>query len=149
MKTLIIILTVASFLQSTILPIDLVLIILICRSYVKISKSNLYLSLAFGILVSHLSLVNLGFYSLVYILIVAATESLSKTRLAGNSLLIVPISFVLLTLSHILTSLFLHQSLDFFPKVFIESLISLPILYLLRIWEERFIVKGDIKLKFL
>lgn len=147
MKTLIVILIIASFLQTTILPINLVLIILICRSYLKISPSNLYLAFIFGILISHLNLITLGFNSLIFIFCVQITQGLSKTRLAGNSLLIVPITFVLLSLFGILNSIFIHQSLDLFPKALIESLISLPILYVLKIWEERFIVRGDIKLK--
>ncbi len=147
MKTLIVILIIASFLQTTVLPVDLVLIILICRSYIKISRSNLILAFIFGVLISHLSLTTLGFDSLLFVICVQATQILSKTRLAGNFLLIVPITFVLLNLSGILTSVFIHQSLEIFPKILFESLISLPVLYLLRIWEERFIVRGDIKLK--
>ena len=148
MKTLIVILIIAAFLQTTILPLDLVLIILICRSYIKISKSNLYLSLFFGLFVSHLNLTNLGFYSLIYLFAVGITQILSKTRLAGNSLLIVPISFVLFSSSQILSALFLHQSMVLFPNVLIESLISLPILYIVRLWEERFIVRKELKLRF-
>ncbi len=147
MKTLIVILIIASFLQTTILPIDLVLMILICRSYIKISPSNLYLAFIFGILISHLNLVTLGLNSLIFIACVQITQGLSKTRLAGNSLLIIPITFVLLSFSGILTSVFLNQSLEIFHKVLLESLISLPILYALKVWEERFIVRGDIKLK--
>lgn len=147
MKTLIVILIIASFLQTTILPVNLCLIILICRSYIKISPSNLYLAFIFGILISHLNLVTLGLNSLIFIVCVQITQSLSKTRLAGNSLLIVPITFVLLSFYGIITSVFLSQSLEIFPKVFLESLISLPVLYALKIWEERFIVRGDIKLK--
>lgn len=147
MKILIVILILASFLQTTLIPVDLVLIILICRAYIKVSKSNLILSFIFGSFVSHLSLNNLGFGSLIYLFAVQITQILSKTRLAGNSLLIIPITFVLLTFSQIINSLFLNQSFNLFPKVLIESLISLPILYFLRIWEERFFVRGDIKLK--
>lgn len=147
MKTLIIILVLAAFLQTTIIPIDLVLIILICRSYIKISKTNLYLALIFGLFVSLLRLNSLGFDSLVYLLAVQATQILSKTRLAGNSILIILVTFGLVTFSHILNSLFLHTSLDLYPKVLIESLLSFPTLYFLRIWEERFIAPGGIKLK--
>lgn len=147
MKTLIIILIIASFLQTTILPWNLVLIILICRSYLRISKSNLYLAITFGLLVSHLRLVNLGFDSLTYLFAVQTTQILSRIRLAGNSLLIMPLIFILITLSQTINSVFLHQSLDLFPKVLVETLISLPMLYALRIWEERFIVREDIKLK--
>lgn len=147
MKTLVIILIIASFLQTTVLPIDLVLMILICRSYIKISSSNLYLAFIFGVLISHLNLVTLGLDSLIFIVCVQITQGLSKTRLAGNFLLIIPITFVLLSLSGILTSVFLNQSLEIFPKVLLESLIALPLLYALKMWEERFKVSGDIKLK--
>lgn len=147
MKTLIVILIIASFLQTAIIPLDLVLIILICRSYIKIAKSNLYLSLCFGLLVSHLNLTTLGFDSLIYLCVVQITQVLSRIRLAGNSLLIIPITFILISSSRILTSLLPHHSLDLFPKVLLESLISLPILYAVRLWEERFIVRREIKLK--
>ena len=147
MKTLISILTLAAFLQTTIIPIDLALIILICRSYTKISKSNLYLALFFGLLISHLNLETLGFESIVFLICVQITASLSKLRLAGNSLMIIPVSFTLLSFFHIASSLIVHQSLDFFPKVLFESLISLPVLYLVRLWEERFIFRKEIKLR--
>ncbi len=147
MKTLIIILIIIAFLQTTVLPIDLILIILICRSYIRINKSNLYLALVFGLMVSHLSLTTLGIDSLVYILAVELTHLLSKTRLAGNSLLIIPVSLLLILGSHLLSSIFLHLSIYNFPKVLIESLVSLPVFYMLRVWEERFIVRKDIKLR--
>lgn len=147
MKTLILILIIIAFLQTTILPIDLILIILICRSYIKINKSNLYLAFTFGLLVSHLNLTTLGIDSLIYILAVELTEILSKSRLAGNSLVIIPVSLLLISVFHFLSSTFLHQALFSLPKVLIESLISLPVLYILRIWEERFIVRKEIKLR--
>jgi len=146
MKTLIIILIIASFLQTTILPVDLVLLVLICRAYIKSEKANLYLGFGFGLLVSHLNLTPLGLQSLVYLALVAATESLSRLRLAGNPLLIIPISLVFLSLNQIINSPISYNLLDF-PKVIFVSISSLPILYLMRFWEERFIVRKEIKLK--
>lgn len=146
MKTLIIILILAAFLQTTILPIDLVLIILICRSYIKSDKTNLYLAFAFGILASLLSLNTLGFQSLVYLVIVAATHLLSKWRLAGNPLLIIPVTFIFLSLNQAINLFLNSQSFDFTQIIF-ASFLSLPALYLLRLWEERFIVQKEIKLK--
>lgn len=137
MKTLIVVLIITSFIQYTILPLNLVLIILICRSYLIPDKANLFLAFAFGLLNGHLNLTTLGLTSLTYLIIVAIVEGLSKSRLAGNSLLIVPLTFGLL----------LGSQASIFPKIFLESLISLPIFYLVKIWEERFIVKRDIKLR--
>lgn len=146
MRTLIIILIIATFLQSTVLPVDLVLIILICRTYIKPEKANLYLAFAFGLFTSHLSLSPLGFQSLIYLIFVQATESLSKLRLAGNPLLIVPITLVFLSLNQLAISLINHAAFQF-PNVILASLLSLPALFVIRFWEERFIVRKEIKLR--
>lgn len=138
MKTLVAVLIISSFIQSTILPLDLVLIILICRSYIRSDKSNLFLAFGFGLLDAHLNLTPLGLQSLVNLLVVAVTAYFSKSRLAGNSLLIIPLSLVLLLI---------NQSLKPSPKIFIEAAFSLPMLYLIRWWEERFIVQKEIKLR--
>lgn len=138
MKTLIVILIIASFLQTTILPIDLVLLILICRAYIKLGKSNLYLASVFGLLISHLNLGIWGLQSITFLTIIQATQMLSKSRLAGNPLLIIPISLFLLSI---------NQMAFNFPKLFIEAFLALPILYIVRLWEERFVVQKGIKLK--
>lgn len=147
MKTIIIILILLAFLQTTVLPLDLVLIILICRAYIRTDKANLYLSFFMGLLVSHLNLAPLGIQSILYISSVQITQMLSKSRLAGNSFIIIPLSFSLLLINEVINSLIMHQSFQIFPKVFIESILSLPALFLLKLWEERFIVRKDIKLK--
>lgn len=139
MKTLILILIVIAFIETTILPLDLGLLILICRSYLKTDKANLYLAFGFGILIAFLNLSPLGLLSIMYLGLVQLTQMLSTSPLAGRSILIIPISFVLL--------LFYHHNLQIFPKVIIASLLSLPILYFVKLWEERFIVRKEIKLR--
>lgn len=147
MKTLTIILIIASFLQTTIIPVDLVLLILICRSYIKSDKSNLYLAFAFGLLTSHLNLGTFGIQSLIYLGVVQVTQMLSKIRLAGNPLLIVPISLIFLSLNQVVNSLQSHTTWEF-SGVILISILSLPTLYLIRFWEERFIVQKGVKLRF-
>lgn len=147
MKTLIIILIIAAFLQTTILPLDLVLMILICRSYIKTEKENLYLAFFTGLLISHLNLTLIGLQSILYLVLIQITQILSKSRLAGNSLVIIPLSFILFSLNQITNSIVLHQTIQIFPGVLIESILSLPTLFLIRLWEERFIVNKAIKLK--
>ncbi len=146
MKTLIVILIITAFLQTTIVPIDLVLLILICRAYMKSGKENLYLAFAFGILTAHLNLTHLGLTSLIYLTAVWVTQILSKRPLAGNPLLIVPISLILLLFNQIANSYISHQTLEV-PKVIIPTLLSLPLLYVIKLWEERFIVQKEIKLR--
>ena len=139
MKTLIFLLVILAFVQTTILPLDLVLLILICRSYLKTDQANLYLAFGFGLLISFLNLSTLGLLSIIYLIIVQLTQTLSKSPLAGRLILIIPISFAFL--------LVYHHSLQIFPKVIIESLLSLPILYFVKLWEERFMVSKEIKLR--
>lgn len=146
MKTLIVILIIASFIQTTILPIDLVLLILICRSYIKTDQANLYLAFAFGVFTSHLYLVSIGFQSVIYLVIVEVTESLSKLRLAGNPLLIVPLTFFFMIFNQLANSILNHYTFNF-SGIILVSFLSLPTLFLLRLWEERFIVRREIKLK--
>lgn len=147
MKTLVMILTVAAFLQSTILPVNLVLIILICRSYLKTDKGNLFLAFAFGLLVGHLNLDPLGLQVMMNLLIVLATETLAKSRLAGHPLLIVPGTIGLLSLNALVNSVVTAQSVQAYPQIVWEGLISLPIFYFLRLWEERFTISKEIKLR--
>ncbi len=139
MKILIIILIIVSLLQSTILPINLVFIFLICRAYLKVDKANLYLAFAFGLLAAFLDLKLLGLQSIIYLISVQLVQVLSRSRLAGNSLLLVPISLVVLFLDQLLIS---RQS-----SVVLESLLSLPIFYIIKLWEERFFVPKEFKLK--
>lgn len=145
MKTLTAILVIASFLQATILPINLVLIILICRAYIKADKANLILAFAAGLLVSHLSLSPLGFQSVIFLILIQITLVLSKSQVASHPLFIIPLTFILLTLNDL--ALFRVINFIFLPSRVLESLLSLPIFYLIRLWEERFIVKKDIKLR--
>lgn len=147
MKTLIFVLIISSFIQSSILPVNLVLIILICRSYIRADKSNLFLAFGFGLLDAHFNLTPLGLTSLIYLILTATTAYFSKSRLAGNSLLIVPLSLFFLWVNQIVPSIFIHQAIQLSPNILLEALLSLPILYSVKSWEERFIVQKEIKLK--
>lgn len=146
MKTLIISLIIASFIQYTVFSVNLVLIILICRSYLMPDKTNLYLAFAFGLLDSHLNIAPMGISSLIYLTVVTIVEGLSRSRLSGSSFLIVPLAFVLLLINQLFLLYFTNQPLDFI-KVFLESIIALPVFYLVKIWEERFIVRKSGKLR--
>lgn len=141
MKTLIFILIITSFIQTTILPLDLVLIILICRSYISFGKASLYLAFAFGFLVSFLNVMPLGLQSIIYLTIIQLTQVLARSRLAGNSLLVIPITLFFLSLNQLV------NSAPLFPTAIIGSILSLPIFYLVKLWEERFIVTKEIKLR--
>lgn len=147
MKTLIAILTILSFLQTTIIPLDLVLIILICRAYLKNEESNLYLAFGFGLLISFLQLTPLGLLSIIYLTIIQFTQLSTRFPLIRRSFLIVPLSLALLSLNQFANYIFFHQSLQLFPRVAIEAFLAWPILFLIKLWEERFVVRKEVKLK--
>lgn len=147
MKTLIAILIIASFLQNTILPVNLVLIVLICRSLVRVDKTNLYLAFGFGLLNSYLSVTVLGLESLLFLGIVQAVQMLSRSRFASSAFLIIPLCIFFLSLNYLVLSLTTHNSVVLFPRILWEGLISLPIYYLIKLWEERFVVRKELKLK--
>lgn len=146
MKILIIILILASFLQATILPLDLVLIILVLRAYIKAEAVNLYLAFFFGLLASLLTFTPFGLSSMIYLILVTLTQILSKSRLASHIFTTVPVVLVMLTLSNVSLALLSGESVQLWPKIVIEAVIILPIYIGLKIWEERFVVK-DIKLR--
>lgn len=146
MKTLIAILTIASFFQATILPFDLVLIILICRSFLKNDNANLYLAFGFGLFLSILTLTPMGVQSIILLLLILAIEGLSKSRLSQNALLIIPISLVAIFINQFIISLVSHESFQLLPRIF-GGFLSLPIFYVIKFWEERFIPKKEIRLR--
>lgn len=147
MRTLVIILILAAFLQTTIIPVNLVLLTLLLRAYIKTDKVNLYLAFSFGILISFLNHTSLGPSSLIYIILVQLVHLYSKTPLAKNTLLLIPLMFICFLVNDLTISLILLQPIRIDPIILLESLLALPIFIMLRIWEERFIVRPQIKLK--
>lgn len=147
MKTLVIILIIAAFLQSTILPINLTLIILIARSLIKPERANLILAFSFGLLISHLNLGPLGLQGLIYLMLTQFTQILSKSKVSANPLIIVPLTLLLSSLNLTTISIITHQSIHLLPKLFWEAMFALPTFYIVRLWEERFIVRKEVKLK--
>lgn len=147
MKTLIIILILASFLQTTILPIDLVLLVLIFRSYLVSDESNLYLAFFFGLLVSHLSGTTLGVQSLVYLTLVQIVRIISSIPALNSIITIIPITFIGLTFNSAALSIINGSSIQLWPKILLESIAALPVYLLIRFWEERFVIRSEIKLR--
>lgn len=148
MKLLVTFLIILAFLQTTIIPIDLVVIILILRSYVKNDQANLYLAFGIGLLVAHLSASTLGLQSLIYLLLVQIARSFANSRFSENILIFLPVTALLLIMNNFFTAYASNKSVDLWPEILIEVLLSIPLYYLIKAWEERFTFKREIKLKF-
>lgn len=146
MKTIIFLFIIAAFIQSSFLPLNLVLIMLICRSLVIEETVNYYLALGSGLLLGILSPLNLGFWPLLFIVIVKLVQLLRKLPVLANLFTVLPISFLILTAVLYLQQLFFGQSIDF-KLVVIETLLVLPTFIFFRFWEERFIIKPELKLR--
>lgn len=147
MKTYFFLLILAAFLQASFLPLNLVLMLLICRSLVLPGKKeNLILAFAAGILLSLLQSQNIGFWALVFLLVVRGVALTKKLPVSKNLLTVLSVSIITITLVTLTQQLFFKQSFD--PKlVLFESVLILPLYLIMLFWEERFEVRPEIKLK--
>lgn len=141
MKTIIAVLIFLSFLQTSVLPLNLVLIVVLVRSFVKVDSANLILAFVFGMLLSHLQNQPAGLQSLVNIILVEAVYLWKRTPFSHSIWTILPVVGVLLVLSDI------GNGILNWPKIILEIILILPIYLTVRFWEERFIVRREIKLK--
>jgi hypothetical protein len=146
----IIILIFISFLQGALLPFDLMLLILTVRSFVVDEKLNYWLAFGFGLLLSLLLGFPLGSLSLIYLLATAVVYSVKRTEFASNWLIVVPLVVILLIVDSLLQNLLMSSGFTSGISVSVllaEVFLVLPIYFLIRFWEERFIPKKDIRLK--
>lgn len=146
MKPLILVLIIISFIQSTILPLDLVLIILICRSFVEARQGNFWLAFSFGLLLSALSGQPLGLLSLFYLAAVLAAGTLKQSRFSSTWITVLPMSLAILLSGQLLVSL-LNKTAFSLTAVFYQLALVLPTFLIISFWEERFVVKPEVKLK--
>lgn len=146
MKTLVVILVLLAFIQTTIFPVDLVLIIILLRAYIRVDKTNLYLAFAIGLLISFLQQLPLGIYSFTFIVLTQLTHLLSKLPISKNFLSVFPVTFILLSMNELNSSLLAGRSPDWL-RILWGSLLALPLYFVLKFWEERFVVRPEIKLK--
>lgn len=146
MRGLIIILVFACLIQSTFLPINLVLTILIIRSFIVDTKSNFYLAFIFGLVVSLLQGQMMGLISLINLFSVSLVTVLKRSQIVQNLITLMLAGVVLLTIDNIIQSLIAQASLDFKLAIY-QTIILIPMYLLVRFLEERFVVQEEIKLK--
>lgn len=142
----IVVLMLLSFLQSTLLPVNLVLLVIIARSFVVDEKINLYFAFFFGLLLSLFLGYPLGSLSLVYLFSVLAIKFMKKGELSTSWLSILLLSVILLLFDLGARSLLLKSSFNL-PSLFPEFAFIIPVYFLVKFWEERFAVKPEIRLK--
>lgn len=135
-----------AFLQTTILPINLVLLVIVLRSFLTSEVENLYLAFGFGLLIAHLNATPLGVQSLIYLTLIIFARSIGRMPLSNNILIVLPLIFISTIIDTFINSILLHQSFQIIQVMF-PTILAIPIYIALRFWEERFIVSPQLKLK--
>lgn len=146
MKTFLLLLTFFAFLQSAFLPVNLVLVVLIARGLVTEDRDNLFLAFFTGLILSFLTQVNLGYYPVVFISVVKLAMMLKKLPVSFSLLMIFLSGALLIALTAFLNSFFTGQILSLYPHI-IEAVLVIPAYFLIKLWEERFIIKSHTKLR--
>lgn len=146
MKLFIALLIIASFIQSSVLPLDLCLVLIICYTLITNYKSSLIAAFIGGLFLSLLTVQNLGFWPIIFLLVIKLTTLIKKMPFATNFWIFAPAVFLISLGVNFLTMIFLGQSIEFLRIIF-NTIAAVPIYFFLKIWEERFVVKQDLRLK--
>jgi len=146
MKFFILILIISIFLQTSFVPVNLALILLLSRAYVVDEKMNLYLAFISGIMLGILSSQNIGFWPLIFLVVVKIVGLMRRLPISANFLTILPVSFLLIGLVDLAKSFILNQTFNW-NLFLVEVIVTLPIYILVSFLEDRFVPKADIKLK--
>src|SRR5688500_326665 len=142
----IIILLLISFIQTSFLPIDLILLILIARSFLVTDFKSYYLAFGLGILNGLLMGQLIGSLALVYIIVIKLVFLFKAAAFSSSWLTIIPLTLILSVLNQ-LARLILFKSNFNFSIVLIEVGLIVPIYFLIQIWEDRFTSFKDTRLK--
>ncbi len=148
MKALILILLISAFLQTTILSVELILMIILIRAIIKPGSENLYLGFGLGLLLAHLLLLPWGSLSLLYLLLIMTISLISKRWHLEHPLILILLVLSGLLVSDLAVSLIIKSWNLSLTKVLAEAILILPIYTMVRFLEEKFVVKPEIKLKF-
>lgn len=147
MKTLLLSIILFAFLQSAIFTLNFVLVILVARNLVVDDTENLFIAFFGGLILSFLTQVNLGYWPLVFILVVKLGQLAKKLPVSFNVLTIFIAGSLQIALVVLLNKIFLGERIEIYPHL-IEAVLVVPAFFLIRMWEERFVAKGNFRLKY-
>ncbi|OGE13995.1 hypothetical protein A3F00_04265 [Candidatus Daviesbacteria bacterium RIFCSPHIGHO2_12_FULL_37_11] len=148
MKTLIVVLILLSFIQVTLVPLNLVLLVLILRAYLYPEKINLYLGFFLGLLISFLESQALGVYSLAYVVFIQSIQMFRKAQFAMHYFVMIPSIVLILSLNLIFPQAVSGSTINLWPDILKETLLIIPVFFIIKVWEERFVVKPEVKIRF-
>lgn len=146
MKTFIVILIISALIQTSFLPLNLCLLLIVCRSIVVTERLNYYLAFMVGILVGILGSQNMGEWALIYIGTVWLSTLSKRLPVSHNLVTVIPILLIVIGIANFAEQFLFNTSIEY-SKMIMEMILSLPIFLLVKFWEERFTVKAGIRLK--
>lgn len=135
-----------AFIQTSFLDINLCLMLIIARSFVVDRPSSYIVAFGGGLILGLLSGQNLGYFASIFLVTTKLIQIFKRLPISSNFLTVIPVAAVILLVFEGFEALVFRQTFN--PlKTILESITILPIYALVRFWEERFIVKHEIKLK--
>ncbi len=137
MNVLIGLIILSAFLQSSFVGVNLVLLLLVTRSFIVETKANYFLAFFAGILVGVLSAQNTGFWPLVFLVSVLISHLMRKLPFNRGILTVIPVIILTVLFSTLAEWLFFHQTVNWYKPQF-EIITGLPIFIFLNFWEDRF-----------
>lgn len=145
MKLLIFILCIVAFLQSaTALP-NLVLLVLIARSFLIQSRENYYFGFSFGLLLSLLFNQPLGLMSIFFLAVTFGIYLVKGLMVQSVWPLVIPFTLIVTVFDKMITQLS-FGGLSW-VGIIIQTLAIIPIYIIVQIWEEQFVPPKAIRLK--
>lgn len=146
MKIFLLVIVLASFLQSAFLPINFVLVLIVARSLVVEDTGNYFLAFFGGLILSFLTQANLGYWPIIFLIVVKLAYMIKKIPVSFNPLIIFISGAILILITDYSGLLFSQQSFSLWIYL-TEIILILPIYFISKIWEERFTVKKHTKLR--
>lgn len=145
MKILTLFLIIAALLQTTIVPLDLCAVLIAAKTYSYFDTGLYYLAVIFGVILGILLGVNVGVYALLFLSLIQAIRLVKQLDFSNNILFSIPVFLILFSVLNLVESLVFHH--NFQLSIVISGVVlSLPCLYLIRFWEDRF-RPNEIRLK--
>jgi cell shape-determining protein MreD len=145
-KTLLVILLFLALFQSAVNIPNILLVVLVVRSFISGDKYNYYLAFGFGLVLSFLSGSPLGILSALFLIAVFIMHQMQRSQFSANIWLLGITSFAIFTAVLWLESIMHLVSFRWWP-IIIQELAIVPIYVLIRFWEERFVGRPDVRLK--
>lgn len=147
MRLFITLIVIALFLQTSFVPLDICILLLISRSLVFPNKTNLILGFSAGLVLGFLSSINLGFYAISFLIIIELVHLINRLPVLTKFWAVVPVTFVMLMLLSVFELLILRKTMNL-TIIIIESFLVVPVFLFIKFYEDRFSPAPDkIKLR--